>query len=107
MSVFASVNDAVLAAFGEAVVFQTDAGAVTLTGVVDRPAGPLTSRTDMSPALDGPALGADDMRVTARTADVAAAGIGPRDIATIDGHAYTVAGLWPDSGGMTALELRA
>lgn len=106
-ALYAATNRAVLEAFGEAVAFTTRSGVHTVTGVVERPVAPIGGRAPEQAALPGAVHGPDDMRVTVLGADVADAGIAVRDTAIIDGSTYTVNGLWPDAGGMTALELRA
>lgn len=108
MSLYDSLNDSVLDTFGEPVVFfTTGAGPVTVVCVVERPAPPIASVGIAAEALGAPVLGPGDLLVTALTAEVAAAGLAARDTAVIDGHTYTLNVLWPDNGGMTALELRA
>jgi hypothetical protein len=107
MSAFDTLNDAVLAKFGESVTFTTTGWPVTLTGIVDRPGAPNSRRAVESAAFSDTVFGPDDIIVALKSSVVAANGIAVRDTAVIDGHTYTINGLWPDSGGMTALELRA
>lgn len=107
MSAFDTLNDAMLAQFGESVTFTTGSGAIAVTAIVDRPGLPVARRVTEAAALNGTVFGPDDVIVTLRSDTLAAVGIAVRNKASIDGHTYTVNGLWPDSGGMTAVELRA
>lgn len=107
MNAFASMNAGCLATFGESVTFATSIGLVTLTCIVDRPGAPSTRRVVDAAALGNAAFGPDDIVVTLMSIAVADNCIAVRDTVEIDGHEYTVNGIWPDSGGMTALELRA
>lgn len=104
---YATLNDSVLDAFGEAVTFATGSGPAELSCVIERPAPPIGAVGIASDVLGAPVLGPGDLLLTARTSEVTAAGIDTRDTAEIGGHTYTVTGVWPDSGAMTTLELRA
>lgn len=103
---WSGVNDAVLAEFGEALVFSTVAGSKTLTAIVLRPRAPVSSMPAAQNALVSQVMGPDDLLVSARSADVQSNGIDLQNTTTIDGNTYWVAQLWPDDGGMTAMELR-
>lgn len=107
MSLYDSLNDSVLDTFGEPVVFTTDAGSIVLDCVVERPAPPIASVGIAAEVLGAPVLGPGDLLLTARTSAVTGAGLAVRDTAELAGRTYTLNGLWPDAGGMTALELRA
>lgn len=107
MSMFYGLNQAALDAFGEPVKFMTQGGLVTIDCIVERPGAPLSRRLSDAAALNGTVFGPDDVVVTMRSDAVTAACIAVRDTATIDGNDYTINGIWPDSAGMTALELRA
>lgn len=107
MNIFASMNASCLATFGESVTFATSIGLVTLTGIVDRPGAPSSRRVVDAAAFSSAVFGPDDIIVTLTSSAVADNCIAARDTAEIDGHTYTINGIWPDSGGMTALELRA
>lgn len=114
MNIFASMNASCLATFGESVTFATSIGLVTLTGIVDRPGAPSSRRvvdaaafSSAAAAFSSAVFGPDDIIVTLTSSAVADNCIAARDTAEIDGHTYTINGIWPDSGGMTALELRA
>lgn len=107
MNAFAAMNASCMVTFGESVTFATSIGLVTLTGIVDRPSAPSSRRVVDAAALGNAAFGPDDIIVTLLSSVVADNCIVARDTAEIDGHTYTINGIWPDSGGMTALELRA
>lgn len=103
---FAGMNDAVLSAFGESVSFTVGLLTKTLTVVVIRPEAPITGRSMAQNALRPTAMGDRDLLVMAVTSALTTAGISVGDIAAIGGLTYRVAKLWPDDGGMTALEMR-
>ena len=103
---WSGVNDAVLAEFGETLAFMTSGGSKSLTAIVLRPRAPVGSMPQAQNALVAQVLGPNDLVVSAKTSDVASCGIEAQNTTTIDGMTYWVAQLWPDDGGMTAMELR-
>jgi hypothetical protein len=100
------VNDAVLAEFGEILIFSTAGGSKSLTAIVLRPRAPVSSMPAAQNALVAQVLGPNDLLVSAKTSAIAACGIEVQNTTTIDGVSYWVSQLWPDDGGMTAMELR-
>lgn len=103
---WSGVNDAVLAEFGEILTFSTAGGVKSLTAIVLRPRAPVSSMPQAQNALVAQVMGPNDLVVSAKSSDVASSGIEVQNTTTIDGLTYWVSQLWPDDGGMTAMELR-
>ena len=103
---FTGLNDAVFQDFGENLVFATAAGDRSLNAIIIRPSHPLARHMVASNPLGSGVMRPEDVIVSARSTDVVAAGIDVQNTTTIDGRSFWVVQLWPDGGGITAMELR-
>lgn len=103
---WSGLNDAVFGEFGQALAFTTTTGVKTLTVIVVQPNQPLARHVVPQNAMIAQVMRPEDVLVSARTSDVQQAGIDVQDTAVINGRTYWVVQLWPDDGGVTAMELR-
>jgi hypothetical protein len=105
---FDDLNQDMLDEFGEPLTYTVNGVPATITGIITRPQSPLgADSADMQAALRPRLMTPGLLLVTALTSAVAAAGITNGAALTVDGKVYKVVRLWPDDGGMTAIEHRA
>lgn len=107
---FGDLNQDMLDAFGEPLEYTVNGSPVTITGIVTRPQSTSSaygSQAELAAVVRPRPFTLGALIVTATTADVTAASIDQGAAVTVDGKTHKVVRLWPDDGGMTAIEHRA